>query len=158
MNRRQVDQLIGSYPDLKHQKKKKTLAMFLSIAFVTLTDPCMVGLFTYITSWLLWFSMQVNMQMVPWILLWVTKKGLTKMWSTRWFKVTFFPLVGGHQQPLKRVTWTHHPKKVTIAEFPGGRIRINNLISTKSQFTSLSRLFKLFENYLQDSGPVKPNI
>ena len=28
-------------------------------------------------------------------------------------KRPFHPLVGGHDSPLKRVTWTHHPKKVT---------------------------------------------
>ena len=31
----------------------------------------------------------------------------------------FYPLVGGHQQPLKGSRF-HHPKKGTIAELPGG--------------------------------------
>ena len=34
--------------------------------------------------------------------------------------VTFDPFFGGHlHNHPKRVTWTHHPKKVTLAELPG---------------------------------------
>ena len=29
------------------------------------------------------------------------------------------PLSGDHQQPFQRITWTHHPKRGTIADLPG---------------------------------------
>ena len=46
------------------------------------------------------------------------QKKIKQKISTRWFNPwPFYPVVGGHQQPLKGSL--NHPKKVTFAELPG---------------------------------------
>ena len=71
-------------------------------------------------SWVVAGFGRPSRAVVPWVRrFWKTAnfRCEKQLSSTRWFfpsrDRTSSPNLGGHDSPLKRVTWTHHPKKVT---------------------------------------------